>query len=220
MHPLQSSWVLWYDSKQSFLAKNTRKQVSDNTTSGNTQPHESTVSNPAAISIVNKFIKNISAESWKQQLNQISTVATVEAFWKLMQLVRCPTALYQGDSYYFFKEGIIPMWEDDANVGGGRWCTVLSSEYSTTHVDTIWEELLMSLIGEYLEYENSSTNEITRASVICGAVLSHRKKGFKLSLWLKNDATDETKLKLKHKLIDTLHLIPELDKLEYILHCV
>ena len=75
------------------------------------------------------------------------------------------------------------MWEDSINQQGGKWVFSLTSKDDTLRVDSIWEDLLLSMIGEYLDAGDE----------ICGAVLGKRKNGqFKISLWTKTkDAVEE-----------------------------
>ena len=66
------------------------------------------------------------------------------------------------------------MWEDSANVNGGRWLIPLNKQARTQELDNSWLELLLLLIGEGFE-EN--------CDAICGAVVNVRPKGDKISLW-------------------------------------
>ena len=74
-----------------------------------------------------------------------------------------------------------PDWEDDANKAGGRW--VARREHR--QVDDAWLNLLLLLIGDHVETE-----------VVTGAVVSVRKAGDKLALWIKEADDLETVVKV------------------------
>lgn len=61
------------------------------------------------------------------------------------------------------------MWEDEANIKGGRWLFTVgkSSKYA---LDRIWLDILLMMVGESFEY----------ASEICGAVVNIRAKSNKI----------------------------------------
>ena len=74
-----------------------------------------------------------------------------------------------------------PDWEDDANKAGGRW--VARREHRQG--DDAWLNLLLLLIGDHVETE-----------VVTGAVVSVRKAGDKLALWIKEADDLDTVVKV------------------------
>jgi hypothetical protein len=46
---------------------------------------------------------------------------TVEDFWSHYKHVQPPSRLDLAANYHLFKCDIKPMWEDEQNLGGGRW---------------------------------------------------------------------------------------------------
>ena len=76
---------------------------------------------------------------------------------------------------------VAPDWEDDANKAGGRW--VARREHR--QVDDAWLNLLLLLIGDHVETE-----------VVTGAVVSVRKAGDKVALWIKEADDLETVVKV------------------------
>ena len=74
-----------------------------------------------------------------------------------------------------------PDWEDDANKAGGRW--VARREHK--QVDDAWLNLLLLLIGDHVKKE-----------AVTGAVVSVRKAGDKLALWIKEADDLETVVKV------------------------
>lgn len=66
-----------------------------------------------------------------------------------------------GTNLKIFKEGIKPMWEDDANYNGGKWVFLSSNQLkkkvvSTTKQQThqIMQNLVLAVIGEQFEYSD------------------------------------------------------------------
>ena len=79
-----------------------------------------------------------------------------------------------GCDYSMFKQGIRPMWEDDANKNGGRWLINLERKQRQSDLDHFWLEILLCMIGEgFNEYSDD----------ICGAVVNIRGKMDKIAVW-------------------------------------
>ena len=82
--------------------------------------------------------------------------------------------LRTGSDYSLFKQGIRPMWEDEANINGGRWLITLDRKQRSTELDRYWLETLLCMIGEgFNEFSND----------VCGAVVNVRARQDKLALW-------------------------------------
>jgi translation initiation factor 4E len=121
-------------------------------------------------------------DNWFKNLQTVAIFNTVEDFWSTYSHIKRPTDLEFTSNYHFFKQGIKPMWEDEANKEGGKWVINLSVEKN--RVDEVWELLLLALIGEYLD-------ESEEGNFICGAVMSKRKAGNRIAVWTRigNDDT-------------------------------
>ena len=105
----------------------------------------------------------------------VATFATVEQFWRIYSHLSRPNTLHSGAELHVFKEGIKPMWEDDANKQGGRWIVHLRKELA----NRCWENLLMAMLGE----------QFMVGEEICGAMVSIRYNEDIISLW--NRTTEE-----------------------------
>lgn len=106
---------------------------------------------------------------------------TVEGFWKyvrangqsrvnttffsLFDAVQPPSGLNWNSDYFVFREGIKPMWEDEANKRGGRWAV---KNVPSDKLDAYWLNLLLAMIG--MEFE-------PHGKLVCGAAVSIRQKG-------------------------------------------
>merc|ERR1719154_255026 len=115
--------------------------------------------------------------SWEQNQVKISTVSTIEQFWFLTSQLKPPSNIPTGHTYSLFRGGILPDWEDVANVEGGRWiitCTKVEREAS---LDSRWLEVLFMLVGEHIGESSSQVN---------GAEACVRTKGDRLEVWIKD----------------------------------
>lgn len=52
--------------------------------------------------------------------------------------MRRPDYLPRGSTFFLFRNGIRPMWEDEANIGGGRFYFNMKKSKIT---NKIWEDL-------------------------------------------------------------------------------
>jgi len=121
---------------------------------------------------------NKPTSSWEPP-RQVVDFDTVEDFWCVYNRLTPPGKLPKGSDYHVFKESIRPEWEDKENREGGKWLLTLKPD----QVDKAWEEALLGIIGGE-EFGDDSEK-------ICGIVVSLRKQGNKLCLWMKR-SDDET----------------------------
>lgn len=92
-----------------------------------------------------------------------------------------PNSAYISD-INIFRSPIAPIWEDVANVGGGRWVLRLRKGVA----DRVWEEIVWALVGERIGSDSLETSEsVGSASKVNGVVLSVRKDEDILSIWCK-----------------------------------
>ena len=71
--------------------------------------------------------------------------------------------------YHVFREGIRPMWEDEANMNGGKWIVRLKKGLAARY----WEDVLLAVLG----------GQFRVGDEICGCVLSVRYQEDILSIW-------------------------------------
>lgn len=84
-----------------------------------------------------------------------------------------------------FKQGIRPMWEDNANKRGGRWLINVDKKQRSTDLDRMWLETILCMIGEAF---NGHSDDI------CGAVVNIRPKGDKIGVWTANGHNEDSVL--------------------------
>ncbi|XP_055771553.1 eukaryotic translation initiation factor 4E type 2-like, partial [Salvelinus fontinalis] len=84
----------------------------------------------------------------------------VEQFWKFYSHLVRPGDLTGHSDFHLFKEGIKPMWEDEANKNGGKWIIRLRKGLASR----FWENIILAMLGE----------QFMVGEEICGVVVSIR----------------------------------------------
>ncbi|XP_059052413.1 eukaryotic translation initiation factor 4E1-like [Achroia grisella] len=140
------------------------------------------------------FYDNDRNKTWEENLIELTTFDTVEDFWRLYHHIKLPSELRQGHDYAVFKQGIRPMWEDDANKMGGRWLISLEKKQRTSDLDRFWLDVVLLLIGENFEHPEE----------ICGAVVNVRAKIDKIGIWTADTSKQYANLEIGRKLKDQL----------------
>lgn len=136
-------------------------------------------------------------KTWEESQREITNFDTVEDFWSLYNHIKPASELILGTDYSMFKQGIRPMWEDEANKCGGRWLINLEKKQRKADLDTIWLELLLCMIGEAF---NGYSDDI------CGAVVNVRPKFDKIALWTAIAKPEENVKEIGKKLKERLGL--------------
>lgn len=113
-------------------------------------------------------------DEYEAGLTVICEVSTVEEFCRYFNWLKPPSKLERNSNYHLFKQGIKPMWEDEANANGGKW--VLTMKMNPQLLDRCWFYLALALIGEDLDESDE----------ICGAVVSLRSKVDRIQLWTRS----------------------------------
>ena len=154
-------------------------ETSASTGSGDQSPSEHPLRNSWVLYYrppANKF------SDYEKSTTKIATLGTVEDFWTIYSHLKRPSALPTVSDYHIFKDGIRPVWEDEANKRGGKWIVRLKKGVA----DRYWEELLLAIIcDQFLE----------AGEEVCGAVLSVRSGEDVLSVWTKIDGGRNIKIR-------------------------
>ncbi|PVD18343.1 hypothetical protein C0Q70_20892 [Pomacea canaliculata] len=117
---------------------------------------------------------NKTSTTFGQHLKFVASFASVEQFWAVYSHLARPSELTGHSDYHLFKEGIRPMWEDDANKLGGKWIIRLKKGLASR----CWENLVLAMLGE----------QFVVGEEICGAVVSVRfQTDIKDDKFLEND---------------------------------
>lgn len=132
--------------------------------------------------------------SYDQSLKFIASFASVEQFWTVYSHLVRPSDLGGHSDYHLFKEGIRPMWEDDANKHGGKWIIRLKKGLASR----CWENLILAMLGE----------QFMAVEEICGAVVSIRYQDDILCLWNRTASDTATTTRIRDTLKRILQLPP------------
>eukprot|EP00041_Stephanoeca_diplocostata_P005826 m.69206 g.69206 ORF g.69206 m.69206 type:complete len:223 (+) comp16020_c0_seq2:183-851(+) len=134
-----------------------------------------------------QYNKQHNLREWKDMLQKVYTIKTVEDYWGVFNNITPPRELQPGANYYLFKEGVPPEWESSENKHGGKWQIIApKSQRNTFDLTKMWLNTTMLMIGQQF---NGSDND-----QICGAVVQNRMKGDKLAVWTKQaDDADAVK---------------------------
>ncbi|XP_028821291.1 eukaryotic translation initiation factor 4E type 2-like [Denticeps clupeoides] len=133
-------------------------------------------------------------QSYEQNIRQIGTVASVEQFWKFYSHLVRPGDLTGHSDFHLFKEGIKPMWEDEANKNGGKWIIRLRKGLASR----FWENIILAMLGE----------QFMVGEEICGVVVSIRFQEDILSIWNKTASDQVTTSRIRDTLRRVLNLPP------------
>jgi len=124
------------------------------------------------------------AKNWDEKLVLIGEIATVEEFWAFYQHTKLPSHLRQNSDYFFFRSDIEPCWESADNIDGGRWIIEIEKTDRNAHLNNLWLETLLALIGE----------QLGDSELINGAVVQSRRGKDKVSIWVR-EGEDEAEIR-------------------------
>jgi len=122
------------------------------------------------------YLEFNSSKTWENMQNSVTSFHTVEDFWSLYNHIVVASALGDGNDYSLFKRNIRPMWEDPANMHGGRWILNFKKQLHRNSLDNLWLDTMLYIIGSTSEYLNE----------INGAVVNVRSNRDKISVWTAN----------------------------------
>uniref|UniRef100_A0A8C6TVS2 Eukaryotic translation initiation factor 4E family member 2 n=1 Tax=Neogobius melanostomus TaxID=47308 RepID=A0A8C6TVS2_9GOBI len=129
-----------------------------------------------------------------EEKEQNSSRKKVEQFWRFYSHMIRPGDLTGHSDFHLFKEGIKPMWEDDANKMGGKWIIRLRKGLASR----CWENLILAMLGE----------QFMVGEEICGAVVSVRFQEDIISIWNKTASDQATTARIRDTLRRVLNLPP------------
>jgi translation initiation factor 4E len=135
--------------------------------------------------------KDKQMEEFEDNLRKIADFNTAEEFWGIYQHMKRPNTLPRGCEFFLFRKGIKPLWEDEANFGGGRLYLSMKKDVITNKV---WEDLQISMIisKDLLPF-------------LCGCVINIRTSEVFISVWIK-ECSDEKREEIKEWLKKNLEL--------------
>uniref|UniRef100_A0A8C4QUH3 Eukaryotic translation initiation factor 4E type 2 n=1 Tax=Eptatretus burgeri TaxID=7764 RepID=A0A8C4QUH3_EPTBU len=138
--------------------------------------------------------RQASSQNYEQNIKCIGSFASVEHFWRYYSHIVRPSDLTGHSDFHLFKEGIKPMWEDEANKNGGKWIVRLRKGLASR----CWENLILAMLGE----------QFMVGEEICGAVVSIRFQEDIISIWNKTASDHATTSRIRDTLRRVLNLPP------------
>jgi len=140
---------------------------------------------------------------YEAAIKSISSFETIEEFWSVYSHAQRPSQVENVSDFHLFKQGIRPIWEDEANINGGKWMVRLKKGLA----DRYWESLVVALVSEQFDVGKE----------ICGAVLSLRHSEDILSLWNRTATDSKINLRVRDTMKNTLDM-PSETVMEYKTH--
>jgi translation initiation factor 4E len=107
-------------------------------------------------------------------------IGQLQDFWHYYNNLPSPMQLRPGNSMHLMKLGVVPLWEDAANVRGGSF-SVRVPKHQTAKA---WLYILLAAIGEQF----SSTLAASGDDDVCGVSVSVRRGGDNVLTFWNQDA--------------------------------
>ncbi|KAF7326287.1 Translation initiation factor eIF4e [Mycena kentingensis (nom. inval.)] len=143
-----------------------------------------------------KLLPSASGTSYEDGIKRVASFASVESFWGLHTHLTPPSVLIPTTDYLLFHAGIArPVWEDPANIHGGKWVLRVRKGVA----DRIWESLVCAVVGDgFAECRGASSpcflpvaliptapgdDDPDALPEICGCTISVRASEDIISLW-------------------------------------
>ncbi|KAF7683516.1 Eukaryotic translation initiation factor 4E [Astathelohania contejeani] len=118
--------------------------------------------------------KRSTQTNWLDNLVDVCTISDVPSFLFAIEELEEPDMWPLNSNIHFFREGILPMWEDPRNSKGGKWVLELSKA-DTYDLTSIWRDTMALCVSEMVEND-----------LITGCVYSPRKNVDRIALWTKD----------------------------------
>ncbi|XP_066892950.1 eukaryotic translation initiation factor 4E type 2-like [Kogia breviceps] len=141
----------------------------------------------------NRKQKDGEKEKMERDKTQSSSKRQAVQFWRFYSHMVRPGDLTGHSDFHLFKEGIKPMWEDDANKNGGKWIIWVWKGLASR----CWETLILAMLGEQF-----------MVGEICGAVVSVWFQEDIISIWNKTARDQTTTARIRDTLRRVLNLPP------------
>ncbi|KAJ1791245.1 hypothetical protein GGH19_004837 [Coemansia sp. RSA 1807] len=140
---------------------------------------------------------------YEAAMTRVATFSTVETFWASYSHLKRADKVPTITDYHMFRAGVRPVWEDTANMAGGKWMIRLKKGVSPR----MWEKLCMAVVGDVFNVGDQ----------VCGIVLSIRNSEDIVSLWNKNALDTKTTVHIRDAMKSVMGL-PASCVLEYKAH--
>lgn len=128
--------------------------------------------------------------TYGENIKEIYSFQSVENFWRLYNNIYKASELKPSSSYYLFRKGILPQWEDPENENGGRWIHYCNFSISSNErkdekinnnfnnnkeeIEEKWMNTMLACIGE----------DFPMSKCIKGCVINSKRNQMRISLWI------------------------------------
>ena len=139
---------------------------------------------------------NEHTSTYGENIKEIYSFQSVENFWRLYHNTNKASQLKPSSSYFLFRKGVTPQWEDPQNENGGRWihyCNYPSSSNSNElneenekqkemkdiekvkeEIEEKWVNTMLACIGE----------DFPSSEFVKGCVINSKRNQMRISLWI------------------------------------
>jgi Eukaryotic initiation factor 4E len=122
------------------------------------------------------------SQSW--ELKKVFELDNVGDLLTLLNSIKQPSNLTGSAELSFFRQGVIPDWEDEPCKSGGRW-TVKLDKLNDASLDLIWFQLISSVLGRCFNEEDGVDD------IILGVAYSGKQQSRKLAIWTRNSEASQ-----------------------------
>jgi|LakMenEpi03Aug12_release.lakeMendotaPanAssembly.Ray.scaffolds.fasta_scaffold307656_2 translation initiation factor 4E len=128
----------------------------------------------------------IKSHNWLDTIKKIITVGSIEMFMSVFNNIPEASGLNFPFDYYFFRNGILPMWEALENKSGGKMTITFKKTCNLEYLNRVWLHTILGCIGEQF-----TSNQFD--NYICGIILNIRKYQDRVNIWLNTDNEEHIK---------------------------
>jgi len=126
----------------------------------------------------------VKSNNWLDTIKNIITIGSIEDFWGMFNNIPQAGSLNFPSDYYFFRNGILPMWEAPENKNGGKMTITFKKTCDLEYFNRVWLYTILGCIGE--QFDNNYNH-------VCGIVLNIRKHQDRVNIWLNIDKEENIK---------------------------
>jgi translation initiation factor 4E len=126
----------------------------------------------------------VKSNNWLDTIKNIITIGSIEDFWGMFNNIPQAGSLNFPSDYYFFRNGILPMWEAPENKNGGKMTITFKKTCDLEYFNRVWLYTILGCIGE--QFDNNYNH-------VCGIVLNIRKHQDRVNIWLNIDNEENIK---------------------------
>ena len=136
-----------------------------------------------------------SAEDWMSDYRPLVSepITTVEQFWAIYDHQPSLATLDYGNIYSMFRDGILPVWEHEANANGYSIVLYLNKTNTIDFITKLYQNSLLILIGNSCDFCGN----------LNGCTFERKTGGNKVVFWMAKSAGSDRLATVK-QIVDTL----------------